>query len=70
MNIRYDPKPGESDRQIAEIAKPDGRGEIILDFDREGRLIGIEVLAAKTLLRPAALSEATLLEPPATDHES
>lgn len=84
MTIRYDaeadaayisvgpePAPGESADQVVEITNPQGRGEIILDFDKAGHLIGVEVLTASILLRPQALSEAIaedvsgLPEPPA-----
>ena len=33
-------------------------GEIILDFDKEGRLLGIEILGAKSLLRRSTLKRA------------
>jgi uncharacterized protein YuzE len=38
-----------------------GRGEVILDFDRKGRLIGVEVLGAKSLLRRSTLKRAKRL---------
>jgi uncharacterized protein YuzE len=31
-------------------------GQIILDYDRDGRLLGIELLGASSLLRASALS--------------
>ncbi|MCS3443269.1 DUF2283 domain-containing protein [Microbacterium phyllosphaerae] len=38
------------------VELPDGMtGELILDFDRDGRLLGIEVLGASGLLRPEDL---------------
>lgn len=71
MTIRYDPEAdaayipvglepaaGESADQVVGLASPQGRGEIILDFDKDGHLIGVEVLGASVLLRPQALSEA------------
>lgn len=30
----------------------EGRGEVVLDFDADGRLLGVEVLGASELLRP------------------
>lgn len=53
------PGPGEAVRQIADISGPAG-GEIILDFDAEGRLLGIELLGATLLLRPEVLQAAPL----------
>ncbi|MFJ4175768.1 DUF2283 domain-containing protein [Microbacterium sp. NPDC089696] len=71
MKIRYDPEAdaaylavgprvadGEAVAQIPEIYPPGGRGEIILDFDTEGHVIGMEILSASALLRPEALAEA------------
>jgi uncharacterized protein YuzE len=36
----------------------DGAAEIVLDFDREGRLVGIEFLAAQRRLLPSVLAGA------------
>lgn len=36
------------------IERP-GRGDIVLDFDADGRLLGIEVIGATELLRTAVL---------------
>ncbi|MBC7596828.1 MAG: DUF2283 domain-containing protein [Kineosporiaceae bacterium] len=36
----------------------DGRGEVILDFDKDGKLLGVEILGAKSLLRPSTLKRA------------
>ena len=38
-------------------------GEIILDFDREKRLVGIEVLGAKRALPPEVIEPAAQLPP-------
>ncbi|GEC76047.1 MULTISPECIES: DUF2283 domain-containing protein [Microbacterium] len=72
MSIRYDPEvdaayitigrdllPGEAAAQVADIRDPRGDGEIILDFDSEGYLLGIEVLHASRLLRAEDLDGAT-----------
>lgn len=49
--------PGDSVRQ--EVPDADGRGgSIILDFDREDHLIGIEVLGASSVLPAAVLAHA------------
>ncbi|PCE13952.1 hypothetical protein AUC47_04700 [Microbacterium sp. SZ1] len=70
MKIRYDSEvdaaylalgdiaDGEAIVQIPEIHPPNGRGEIILDFDAQGRVIGVEILAASVLLRPEVLDNA------------
>ncbi|MFJ4225258.1 DUF2283 domain-containing protein [Microbacterium sp. NPDC089695] len=71
MNIRYDPEvdaaylalgrdveDGEAVAQIPEIYPPGGRGEIILDLDAEGHVIGMEILGASVLLRPDVLAAA------------
>ena len=39
------------------IERP-GRGDIVLDFDADGRLLGVEVIGATGLLRPATLAAA------------
>jgi uncharacterized protein YuzE len=39
------------------IERPD-RGDIVLDFDADGRLLGVEVIGAAGLLRPAAVAAA------------
>jgi uncharacterized protein YuzE len=39
------------------IERP-GRGDIVLDFDADGRLLGVEVIGASGLLRPAAIAAA------------
>ncbi|QNA91361.1 MULTISPECIES: DUF2283 domain-containing protein [unclassified Microbacterium] len=76
MTIRYDPevdaayipigravRAGEATAQVPEIRSPHGEGEIILDFDEAGHLIGIELLRASTLLRPEDLDTAEHLRP-------
>nr|WP_201470733.1 DUF2283 domain-containing protein [Microbacterium hydrocarbonoxydans] len=63
-DIRYDPevdaayatigrpiRPGEASRQVP-VPLPEGlAGELIVDFDRDGHLLGIEILGASMLLR-------------------
>jgi uncharacterized protein YuzE len=53
-------EPGGAVHQ--EIVGGAGKGNVILDFDREGRLIGIEVLDASTLLPAAVISGATRID--------
>ncbi|MGW9111942.1 DUF2283 domain-containing protein [Microbacterium sp. NPDC055683] len=74
MSVRFDseadaayipvgpgPGSGEAVRQIAGIAGPHG-GEIILDFDAGGHLLGIEILGAAVLIRPDVLEGAEVGE--------
>jgi uncharacterized protein YuzE len=49
---------GPSERQVHSIAPPRENGEIILDFDAGGKLIGIEVLGARAVVPDALLSGA------------
>ncbi|MCM3780495.1 DUF2283 domain-containing protein [Microbacterium hydrocarbonoxydans] len=70
MKIRYDSEvdaaylalgdiaDGEAVVQIPELYPPGGRGEIILDFDAQGHVIGMEILAASVVLRPEVLDKA------------
>jgi uncharacterized protein YuzE len=51
--------PGEASEQVDEIETPGGKGEIILDFDSSGRLLGIEVLNAKDVLPTEVIEGAT-----------
>jgi uncharacterized protein YuzE len=50
-------RPGEAVRQIV-VADVRLTGEVVLDFDATGKLLGIEVLGASGLLRPETLSQA------------
>lgn len=47
--------PGAAASQSDFIPTPSGVGNVILDFDAGGRLIGVEVLSARELLDPALL---------------
>ena len=47
--------------ELAEDAGIDALHSLVLDFDRDGRLIGIEVLAARDVLRESTLRAAQLL---------
>jgi len=40
------------------VVEREGRGDIVLDFDAEGRLLGVEVIGASALLSPAVLAAA------------
>jgi len=68
-DLRYDPeadaayatigrpiRPGEAARQVPVALPDDLSGELILDFDREGHLLGVEMLGASRLLRPDLLA--------------
>lgn len=66
-----DIEPGGSANTL-EVEDPDHhtKGTVILDFDREGRLIGIEVLGASRALPKVILEEAEQLGPPQTWDEA
>lgn len=80
MRIRYDARAdaahvspaetiadGEADAPGLTGLVPPGHGrigEINLDFDREGRLLGIEILGAGRLLRPEMLESAEIVPGP------
>jgi uncharacterized protein YuzE len=49
---------GEVASQIHSLLTPGDRGEVVLDFDAEGRLLGIEVLNASAVLPAAVLAGA------------
>jgi uncharacterized protein YuzE len=48
-----DVRPGEATRQ--EVV---GGGNVVLDFDSEGRLLGVEILDANLMLRPETIARA------------
>jgi uncharacterized protein YuzE len=54
MRMTYD---GDADAAYLVIERPGG-GDIVLDFDADGRLLGVEVIGATGLLRPAAVAAA------------
>ncbi|MBF4621367.1 DUF2283 domain-containing protein [Clavibacter sp. VKM Ac-2542] len=71
MRVTYDPAAdaayvelagplgdGEAATTIHSIATPGDRGEVALDFDAGGRLLGIEVLRASAVLPAAVLADA------------
>ena len=41
-----------------DVHEIEGVGEIVLDFDKKGRLLGVEVLGARSLLKPGTLARA------------
>ncbi|MDE3723116.1 DUF2283 domain-containing protein [Nocardiopsis sp. N85] len=49
---------GEAEVQRHSIRTPDPEGEIILDFDARGFLLGVEVLGAARVLPPEVLATA------------
>lgn len=48
-------EPGQAVEQVV-IGRP--HGYVVLDFDRQGRLIGVEIVGARELLSPQMLAEA------------
>lgn len=55
---------GQATQQIHSIETPGGNGEITLDFDDAGHLLGVEVLFASSVLAPDVLASATKLDGP------
>ena len=49
-------RKGQAVRQ--DVHEIEGAGEIVLDFDKKGRLLGVEVLGARSLLKPGTLARA------------
>jgi uncharacterized protein YuzE len=49
---------GDVGATIHSITTPGDHGEVALDFDADGRLLGIEVLHASAVLPAAVLAEA------------
>lgn len=47
---------GEASTQLHSIDTPGQKGEIIIDFDAEGRILGLEILGAKDVLREETLA--------------
>ena len=68
MRLTYDDEANAAYLEIEEIAagtavenvvvERPGRGDIVLDFDADGRLLGVEVIGATALLRTTALDTA------------
>lgn len=46
--------PGEAVSQVA-VEPPNGNADVSLDFDGNGRLLGIEVIGAEAVLSPSVL---------------
>ena len=57
--------PGESAAQVHSIATPGDKGEITIDFDSQGRVLGFEILWASAVLREEVLAQAVPPTPPA-----
>jgi uncharacterized protein YuzE len=49
---------GEATQQLHSIVVPGGGGEIILDFNDAGHLLGVEVLGASAVLSPDVIAAA------------
>jgi uncharacterized protein YuzE len=54
---------GEDSRQY-DVGGPDINGSLTLDFDRSGRLIGIEVRTARNVLPAGVLDDAEAYDAP------
>lgn len=83
MRVTYDPAAdaayvelagpvgdGEVATTIHSIATPGDRGEVALDFDADGRLLGIEVLRASAVLPAAVLADAVRIDSETADTAS
>jgi len=44
-----------------DVHEIEGAGEIVLDFDKKGRLLSIEVVGARSLLKPGTLARANCI---------
>ncbi|TQS41034.1 DUF2283 domain-containing protein [Cryptosporangium phraense] len=53
VEIADDVKDGEAVEQVV-IDRP-GRGDVVLDFDVDGHLLGVEIIGAAGLLRRSVL---------------
>ncbi|MCX4688723.1 DUF2283 domain-containing protein [Kitasatospora purpeofusca] len=51
-------RAGEATTQVV-VDVPEGVGEIVLDFDSAGKLLGVEVLGASHLLRDSLIAKLT-----------
>ncbi len=49
-------RDGEASTQVHSIETPGRKGEIIIDFDAAGRILGMEILGAKDVLREETLA--------------
>jgi uncharacterized protein YuzE len=56
VQIADDVRDGEAVEQVV-IDRP-GRGDVVLDFDAAGHLLGVEVIGASGLLRGSVLAAA------------
>ena len=55
-----DPEEGGAAVEQVVVGR-EGRGDIVLDFNAAGRLLGVEVVGASALLRPDTLAGAEQL---------
>jgi len=74
MRVTYDDEANaaylELEDDVAEgsavenvVVERPGRGDIVLDFDADGRLLGVEVIGATKLLHTAVLNAADQIGP-------
>ncbi|MFI5497298.1 DUF2283 domain-containing protein [Actinoplanes sp. NPDC051859] len=71
MRLTFDPEadaaylyleeipPGAAVQNV--VVERDGKGDIVLDFDADGYLLGVEVIGAEALVRAATLDKADRL---------
>jgi uncharacterized protein YuzE len=69
MRVRYDDEANAAYLELGDdtaegsavenvVVERPGRGDIVLDFDADGRLLGVEIIGATELLRPTVLRAA------------
>jgi uncharacterized protein YuzE len=56
LEVKHDVAEGSAVENVV-IERP-GHGDIVLDFDADGRLLGVEVIGAAELLHTAVLDAA------------
>lgn len=57
--VDRDLRPGEAVTQSDIIPTPSGEGSVIIDFGADGRMLGIEILSASTVLPGGLLTNGT-----------
>ncbi|MBF4578166.1 DUF2283 domain-containing protein [Frigoribacterium sp. VKM Ac-2530] len=56
--VELAPRVADGDAVEQVVVEREGRGDIVLDFDSAGRLLGVEIVGARALLTAETLAEA------------